>query len=168
MHQITKNKLETLHCWIEEVMRADHYAVELERAIPENSEDGITANVISPTFGDLELHLHGAAGVDEAAPYLRAARQLGFERQGDGRPEEQPANNRVVWKFEVNVGRGDDVLLPDRIQLAVVLNLPRGEDGATAATCQYVQVGTKTVPDMKLMCGEELAAWKREHEELPA
>jgi len=42
----------------------------------------------------------------------------------------------------------------------VQLTLKKVTADSPAPDCQYVQIGVREVPDMKLLCGDELAAWR--------
>lgn len=137
--------------WTRDIMRADHYAVTVEAALPERKDTGEYGDLVS-IYGDLNLNVHQANSISAVKPYLKAVRSAGFKRLG--KPEQDPKTDTVRWKYEV---REDDGC----VMLDVVLHFKTDE----SAACRYVTVGEKTVPDMKLMCGDELAEWDAEHEE---
>lgn len=132
MHKTTERDLETLFRWVQDVVRADSYACALQNELPDA--------VLTSGFGDLALHIE-ADSISGAVPLLRAARAVGFSR--DGPLTEDAANQTTIWNYTA-----------DEVKLKVVLRL-RNND-----YCRYVQVGTKQVPDMRLLCGAELEEWE--------
>ena len=150
MHPTTRNDLETLATWTVEVVTADRFAVALQAGIPERADKGSYAT-IDGSFGNLSLNLYEADNLDEITPYLHHVRTCGFKREGI--PEEDGSAGTMTWRYFATV-EGQD----QRQQLTVRLYLKQ-----EGASCRYVEIGKKEVPDMKLMCGEELAAWDAEN-----
>ncbi len=148
MHKSTKAELETLARWTEETVAADHFAILLEDCLPASRlEEGGMYHALGNDFGVLGLNVYNADSVHDSAHYLRATRLAGFKRAGD--VEESPSGNSVSWRYTLK----DD---GREIRLTVTLHFRVDEN----ASCQYVQVGEKTVPDMKLLCGDELKEWQ--------
>ena len=146
MHKLTESDLDTLARWAKDVVRADRYLTALQEHLPADVEDGIYAS-LSGNFGRISLTIWQADGIPDATPYLRAVREAGFERVG--KPSEDHAAKSLTWQYRIKEGE-------DEIPLAVSLRL-KAEGGGH---CRYVQVGVKEVPEMKLLCGEELAEYE--------
>lgn len=149
MHKTTNHCLNQIAEWTRDVMRADHYAVTVEAALPERKDTGEYGDLVS-IYGDLHLNVHQANSISAVKPYLKAVRSAGFKRLG--KPEQDSNRNTVTWNYEAKEADG-------RVVLDVVLHFKTDE----SAACRYVTVGEKTVPDMKLMCGDELTEWDAAH-----
>lgn len=148
MHPSTKQSLAQLTSWIADVAIADRFAVALQTGITEPIDGQPWAQVCG-TFGDLTLSLYEAESVNDITPYLHHVRTVGFERQGEAREDSDAGT--VVWQYSAKI---DGEETRRRQKLVVTLHLK-----TETASCRYVKVGMKEVPNMKLMCGEELTAW---------
>lgn len=143
MHDLTKENLKTIADWQEKILRADKYVEALDAARPPYDEEG-TCSSLDESIGNLQLSVYNAKSLADGIPYLLAARSCGFERRGE--MVEEPNYNCVTWRF----------ITDDGIQLSILLHLDATDDSA----CQYVEVGKKEVPDMRMMCGKELKTWQ--------
>ena len=146
MHETTQSNLETLARWTADTARADRYVTNLQERLPADVEDGIYAS-FGNSFGNLSLTIYEADAISDVTPYLRAVREAGFERLGEAK--ENPTADAVSWQYRIK--EGDKM-----VTLGVSLNLKSSGGGH----CRYVQVGVKEVPEMKLICGEELAEYE--------
>lgn len=151
MHKLTKESLDTLARWNLDSVRADPYLLALQAALPKREDTGIYG-ALGTNFGILALSIYEAPDVGSAAPFLRAVRSAGFERV-EG-PVEYPDEQAVRWEYKACPEMDEDIILN------ITLRLKQGEN----ASCRYVSVGEKTVPDMRLLCGEALAEWEAENE----
>lgn len=155
MHKTTIENLEKAKQWTLDICRADEIMVALDDAMPTFTEESGTFASISNNFGDVAVFVYDALAIADAGPFLTALRQIGFRRQGE------PTLNETDGTMEWTYTRGE-YADGDRQRVAVKLTLKKAEAEGTAPSCQYVQVGTKEVPDMKLLCGEELEAFQAE------
>lgn len=150
MHPTTKDNLASMASWTADIVRADRFVLALTADLPEEIE-GQPWHDLANSFGSLTLNLREANSVAQITPYLRLARQCGFVREGDRK--EDDINNAVTWNYYATL-EGD----VKRVHLTVVLHLKAAAEAADDG-CRYVQVGVKEVPDMKLLCAEELKAF---------
>lgn len=154
MHQTTKDNLATMANWTADVVRADRFVLALTAGLPAEV-DGQPWHTLTNSFGDIGLNLREANSVVQITPYLRLARQCGFVRTGE-RKEDDVANT-VTWVYHATLEGEKRVALTVTLHLKAVAEV--ADDG-----CRYVQVGVREVPDMKLLCAEELKAWNATQE----
>lgn len=157
MHELTRKNLDLLARWTREIVEADSVLKALSAELPERREDDEIYFGLDSWVDNIVLDIYQAAGVDDAAPFLAAVRRAGFRREGEA--QELPDANQVRWDYRIEIVPGYN--LPLRVYLHLKTNSTSGE----SARCRYVEVGKKEVPDMKLLCGDELAAWEAEHAE---
>ncbi len=150
MHRITKNELESLARWTQQTANGDSFAIALQAGIPERGEGSYAS--LTGNFGSLSLDLYEAESLDEITPYLQLACTVGFKREGEGHPEEDSAAGTMTWRCVAPI-EGEDTR---QQRLAIRLHLKQG-----AVSCRYVEIGKKEVPDMKLLCGQELEDWNK-------
>ena len=154
MHKTTQEELEKAQRWFADIARADSIALALDPLLPEATDDCPTWGSIGNSFGNLTVFVYDALAVADASPILRRLRELGFRREGT--PTQNEREGSLEWTYAR--GKWGD---GDRVSVSVKLTLRKADaDTGPAPTCRYVQVGTKEVPDMKLLCGDELEAWK--------
>ena len=146
MHKITKENLETLARWTEDVVRGDRHLTAIQANMPEEVA-GRPHSVLSSSFTSISLNLYQAEQVSDIGPYMRAIRFAGFKRE---QKQEYPENSSIVWTYKAK----------DGYTVLVTLWLKLSEE----AQCRYVETGKKEVPVMKLMCGDELKEWDDTHE----
>ena len=155
MHELTKQNLDTLQLWMADALRADAILAQLDAVVKaaDNSEDGGSWATLDASFGDNHLRIHEGTSVADAAPFMAVLRKNGFTRNSG--PTEDPSNGSVRWVYLKEEGEG---VRPVKVEVAVYL--PKVGQPAKAGGCRYVEVGVKEVPDIRLMCDEELAAWE--------
>lgn len=140
MHPTTKRELDMLAQWTLDVVQADSVVSELDEAVA--GVNSPLAHAFSNDLGSLALSISGADAVRDVVPFLQAVRSVGFRR--DGKAEQNDNAGPVIWTYRAS-----------SIMLRVLLFLR-----ADSAECRYVTVGEKTVPDVRLLCGKELAEWQ--------
>lgn len=152
MHKTTKQNLKTMADWTNDIAIADSFAIALEWGIPKQPDEGAYAS-LGNSFGNLTLTLYEAESVSEIKPFLLLARKCGFKRQGkvDGNIDK----GTLTWSYRAPV---DGETSNQSLTIQLIFKKSTKDE---PATCGYVQVGVKEVPDMKLMCGEEFTAWTK-------
>lgn len=155
MHPTTKDNLATMAKWTADVVRADRFVLALTAGLPAEVE-GQPWHDLTNSFGDIGLNLREANSVAQITPYLRLARQCGFVRQGK-RMEDDVANT-VTWVYHAKTAEDER-----RVQMTVTLHLKAAAEAADDG-CRYVQVGVREVPDMRLLCADDLKAWNATQE----
>ena len=155
MHKTTKEQLDTIARWTRETVAADSVAIELDPSMIEQTDDCDTWSSIGNSFGNLTVFVYDAMKIADAGPILRHLRQLGFRRAG--KPEQDANAGTMKWEYQRGSYADDN-----RQSVAVHLTLKKVAAGSPAPDCQYVQIGVREVPDMKLLCGEELEAFQAE------
>lgn len=158
MHKTTNEQLSTIARWTREIAAADSVATELDAVAIEQTGDCDTWSSIGNSLGTLTVFIYDALAIADASPTLRKLRQLGFKRQG--KPTEKPDDGTIEWSYRRGKYSDDD-----SVDVGVKLTLKKADADGDAPSCEYVKVGTKEVPDMRLLCGEELEAFKAEQVE---
>lgn len=162
MHKTTREALATLARWTAETAAMDEYALAMQKVVDAvevetlADDDRTLWASIDCGFGDLTVHVRDGREVSDAKPFLRRARELGFTRDGD--PKQNAADGTLTWTY-LRKYDDDDTADWRRQKLVVQLTLPKQDDDTADTGCRYVTVGMKEVPDVQLLCGEELAAW---------
>jgi len=153
MHKTTKEELDKVARWTRDIIAADDIVAELEPSMVAQTDDCDTWSALANNFGNLDVYVYDALAIADAGPILRKLRQMGFRREGT--PTQNEREGSIEWRYtRGNYGDGD------RVSIGVKLTLKKATADGAAPSCEYVKVGTKEVPDMKLLCGEELAAWR--------
>jgi hypothetical protein len=155
MHELTKQNLDTLQLWMADALRADAILAQLDAVVKvsDYSAEGGGWASLEASFGDNTVRIHEAKSVNEGTPFMAALRKAGFKRVTG--PTEDPSDGSVRWQYLKEEGEG---VRP--VKVAVAVYLPKVGQPVKAGGCRYVEVGVKEVPDIRLMCDEELAAWE--------
>lgn len=146
MHKLTRDNLEVFARWTMEVVAADRFALALEANLPRTPDEGVYHALTNTAFFTLALDIYQGNAISDASDYLRAARLAGFEREGD--MKEDSDIHTVTWQYTASENSA--------VGLKVMLHFSQD----AGAACRYVKIGTKTVDDMKLLCGDELVEFQ--------
>lgn len=152
MHSSTKSNLKMIADWTNDVAIADSFATALQAGIPKRSDEGSYVDLTN-SFGDLTLTLYEAASVGEIKPFLVHARKCGFKREG--KVHGNVDGGSLTWNYLAPI---DGETKKQKMTLKLLFKQGTEEE---PASCGYVQIGVKEVPEMKLMCGDEYTAWTK-------
>jgi hypothetical protein len=145
MHQSTKNDLQNLSNWMNDILALDPILEELEPLTGDEFFPGASYATITSLIGsNPRILAYKVESPKALAPLLKALRAGGWKRT---------ASSSSKLRLQVCYSR-------DGFTLELDVHFVETE----TQRCRLVPVGEELKPVYKELCGEELAAWEATHE----